>query len=253
MTIQIKKCLLIFQILLFTLPSSIILGGDGKTPADPIKILFIGNSYTFSNQSPEKPQLPEKIKEICLAGKNPVYLQFDQVLKGGDSLKGHWNRGLAQEKIKSAKWDLVVLQDHSNMALKDSAQLKEYVLKFDSIIKKTGAKTLLYMTWAKANLPETIEQISKVYESVGKEINAKVVPCGIAWSMALKEHPEWKLHWDDNSHPNTRGVYLNTCVFYQTLTNCTPLPSSYSFTANNITLSKEQLEFYQSVAKKTCQ
>ena len=73
----------------------------------------------------------------------------DDAFTGGWSLEKHWQDGKAAELIGGKKWDAVVLQEQSLGPLENPAVLKEYVKKFDELIKKQGAKTVLFMTWAR--------------------------------------------------------------------------------------------------------
>lgn len=175
------------------------------------RVLFIGNSFTSYNGG-----LGSIVQS--LAAKGGHKLDFVEVTKGGETLEGHWKTGKAQAAIQKGGWDYVVLQEQSVRPITDPAKMAEYVKLFDAEIKKVGAKTLLYETWATIDKPETQAVLCKTYESIAKEINAIVAPAGRAWEIALKAKPDLKLHViKDKKHPTPAGSYLNACVMYATI------------------------------------
>src|SRR4249920_516704 len=93
----------------------------------------------------------------------------------------------------------------------------DHAKKFDAEIKKQGAKTILYMTWALQNKPEDQTAISKAYEALSKERKAQLAPVGDAWQTALRTNKKLTLHEKDKKHPNATGTYLAACVFYATI------------------------------------
>src|SRR5204862_5417386 len=95
----------------------------------PVRVLFIGNSFTFVND------LPNMIAELGKAGKQPP-LEHGQETPGGCSFEKHWKDGKAATKIAAGPWDYVVLQEHSQRPLTDRALMFEYATKLDGEIKK---------------------------------------------------------------------------------------------------------------------
>ncbi len=61
-----------------------------------------------------------------------------------------------------------------------SERMHENIRLFDRAIRDAGAKTALYMTWARRNAPESQRVITEAYESIGRELSATVVPVGVA-------------------------------------------------------------------------
>ncbi|MGE0529647.1 MAG: SGNH/GDSL hydrolase family protein, partial [Bdellovibrionales bacterium] len=170
-------------------------------------MLFIGNSYTFYNK------LPRMVGELAkAAGERP--LVYEEETPGGWSFKKHWESGKAVEKIREKKWDVVILQNHSLGALQARKDMFFYGRKLKEAIDKQGAKTLLYMTWARQNKPETQKEIASAYVQLGKELGAEVAPVGLAWQKVLQTKDKIALHIQDKSHPTKAGSYLAACVIY---------------------------------------
>ena len=193
--------------------------------AKPIRVLFIGNSYTFYNN------LPKLIESIAESQKNGPHIETSVSLKGGMSLKWHWENGKAVEAVRRGGWDFVVLQEHSLLGKAVPAGSEprvdgpdayfEFAQKFDSEIKKVGAKTILYATWARDGFPEQQRRLDDAFTRLAHKIDASIVPAGLAWTVSRLEAPSIKLHMPDGSHPTMAGSYLNALIFYQCLTGRT--------------------------------
>jgi hypothetical protein len=181
----------------------------------PLKVLFIGNSFTARND------LPGLI--TWLAKARGKALEHSLITAGGASLRLHWNAGQAAEAIRDGGYDAVVLQEQSTLPVKNASRMHENVRLFDGAIKAAGAKTVLYMTWARLNAPDSQKAITDAYTAVGKELGATVVPVGVAWQRFLRDNDEPALHDRDQSHPTMAGSFLAACVFLAALFNESPI------------------------------
>jgi hypothetical protein len=206
----------------------------------PLKVLFIGNSFTARND------LPGLIARLAEArGKA---LEHRLISAGGASLRTHWNAGEALQAIRDGHYDHVVLQEQSTLPVKNAKRMHENVRLFDEAIKAAGARTALYMTWARQNAPESQEAITDAYAGIGRELTATVVPVGLAWQRFLGEHDQPVLHDKDQSHPTLAGSYLAACVFLAVLFEESPV----SIAGEVAGLSEKDLALLQKVAWQTC-
>jgi hypothetical protein len=174
-----------------------------------INMLFIGNSFTQRNN------LPALLAELAAA--RSLLVKHELISVGGASLRTHWNAGRATKAIATGGFDYVVLQEQSTLPVKNAQRMAENVRLFDDTIKRAGSKTVLYMTWARQNAPETQQAIADAYNSIGKELEAIVVPVGLAWRDYLSRHDKPVLYDRDQSHPTLAGSYLAACVFLAAL------------------------------------
>lgn len=200
----------------------------GRQTAHPkkIRLLFIGNSYTYFNN------LPQMLADLAAASEPKIEVETEMVTVGGATLKRHWDEGKALEVIRRSKWDYVVLQEQSTLGpaplVNNSLQINnpklfyDYARRFDVEIKRTGAKTVFYMTWARLNAPETQAALTSAYTTIATETKSIMAPAGVAWERALKANPELSLHLPDKSHPTPSGSYLAACVLYSTLFGKSP-------------------------------
>lgn len=128
----LKLCLL----LLF--PGVIISQSFKHAQPEELKVLFVGNSYTYGNNLPH-------IVSILSEGTKTKLITKKSVI-GGAHLWEHWNgcRGLkTREIIKEGDFDIVVLQDHSMSAIETPDSTLKYVRLFAGYIDQLGAETPL--------------------------------------------------------------------------------------------------------------
>ena len=174
-----------------------------------LNILFVGNSFTARND------LPGMIGQLATArGK---HIEYRLISAGGASLRTHWNAGAAVKAIQGGQFDCVVLQEQSTLPIKNAARMHENVRLFDEAIKAAGAKTFLYLTWARQHAPETQQAIADAYTSIGRELDATVVPVGLVWKSFLEGNDVPILHDKDASHPTLAGSYLAACAIFSVL------------------------------------
>jgi hypothetical protein len=188
-----------------------------------IKILFVGNSFTFANMLPAV--LAEFIKD-GLHKPTKIY----QVCVPGQTFEGHWATGAAQRMIADrGPWDYVVLQGASYEPAERRSKLYEYAERFDALIKQAHAKTILFETWADKADRQTQETIREAYDTLGKQIGAAVIPVGDSFFDCQQSNLQ--LYYFDNHHPSQSGTYLAACTFYSYLFGQDPhgSPSSIKF------------------------
>jgi hypothetical protein len=178
---------------------------------EPLKVLFIGNSFTYYNN------MPAMLARLTASPGSPRRIQVDAVTAGGATLGQLWEWRLARKKIQEHKWDYVVLQEQSARPADNSEKMAEFARKFDTEIRNSGAKTVLYLTWAHRGQPETRPLIEQAYFALGRELNAQVAPVGPAWQAALARAPNIPLYQSDSRHPTATGSYIAACVFYLVL------------------------------------
>lgn len=207
------------------------------TESNPLKILFIGNSYTYYNSSPElvraliNEKFPNKTVEVKL------------ISQGGMTLKRHWEDGKSVQAIRSNDWDYVILQEQSKLGMGliidndfyfgQTDDFYEYARKFDTEIRSNGAQTAFFMTWSNKQKPEEQEILTHAYSTIANELNAKLIPVGLVWDK-LRSKKEFDLYVDDGSHPSAYGSYLIASSIFSDLLGQSPLGLSGKISGFNL-------------------
>ena len=208
----------VLKSILFIFLFSHICASDLYAQGSEKKVLFIGNSYTYFWN------LPQTVE--AMAESKQIYITAIQSTAGGANLGQHWNykKGLTtKDKIREGSYDYIVLQDHSMRAVNQPDSLLHYGKLFGDLVKERGAQALLYLTWAREWDPYMQDVITDKYYELAEEINARIVPVGLAWKRALVLRPGLELYDQDGSHPSPLGAYLSACVFYGVITGESPI------------------------------
>ena len=183
----------------------------------PARILFIGNSLTYSND------LPAMVCAMAqVAGRRAV---CDSVAKPDYSLEDHWNEKTAQSVIARG-WDVVVLQQGPSSLPESRALLIRYAKRFDGEIRKAGARTALYMVWPARARRGDFPGVSLSYTSAARDVKGLLLPVGDAWRTAWARQPSLPLYGPDGFHPSVSGTYLAALVAYQQIFGDAPPDSS---------------------------
>ncbi len=206
-------------------------------PPAPLRILFIGNSFTFGGPVPT-------IVDILAndAGWPDPHVRYSAF--GGESLEGHRDRSATLDLVDEGSWDVVVLQEYSTRPTDgrgDPTQFKEDATWFHDRVKSSSpdARIILFETWAREAshsyypgsyddpadmqaqlrshyfdaaenwIPDHAEEL--VVPDVG------VAPVGDVWEQHLLEDEALRLHYSDDWHAGTNGRYLNGLVIYATI------------------------------------
>jgi len=189
-----------------------------------LSVLFVGNSYTHSNNLPH-------IVAILSEGTNTKLFTRKSVI-GGARLWEHWNgdRGLQTKQIiREGDFDIVVLQDHSMSAIETPDSTLKYVRLFAKYIDQLGGKTYLYNTWARKKVPQFQTEIDEMYSRAALDNKIERVPVGSAWELAQDIRPTVDLFTSDGSHPNTLATLLIACVFVRAISGELPQDIPQSF------------------------
>ncbi len=244
----------LFYTILTGILSLVTLSGSAQTGKDTLRVLFVGNSYTYYEN------LPQVVS--VLSEQTATVLVTEKITIGGAKLSEHWRgaRGLnTREKIRNGDYDIVVLQEWSlgTVNERDSAVL--YLGLFSKLARESGAEPYYYLTWARKKVPQQQEVISRVYRETAALNKATVVPAGEAWARARALRPDIKLYDPDGTHPSDLGTYLTACVFIATITGELPetipgVPTVQDSRGREIILMRiDQLdvEFFRRVAMET--
>ena len=188
------------------------------------KILFIGNSLTGHIFDTFKWVVDHFADEPILV---------DQVWGGGITLEGLLANGRAQEALNKDQWDVVVLQEQSQLPAipgQGEASFQKSVTQLVEIIQAQGAEPILYETWGhfggdrerKDLYPDyDLMQLAltKAYNKAATNNLIRTIPIGQIWKKLKDDGSELfnKLVEDDLYHPSPLGQFFNACIFFHLL------------------------------------
>lgn len=211
-----------------------------QTPSKKIRVLFIGNSYTYVNN------LPLLIYNMGLA--NGDTLIYDSSAPGGYTFLNHTNDATTLSKISAGNWDYVVLQAQSQEPSFSPTQVASQTLpsaiKLDTLIKHYNpcATTVFYETWGRKNgdvgncqfYPPVCtylgmqNRLKASYKLFADSCRALMAPAGEAFRLSITNQPTLNLYQADDSHPSLEGSFLTAAVFYEMLFKKSVLSNTYN-------------------------
>src|SRR5262245_23211057 len=228
-----------------------------KSPVDmPQRVLFVGSSimyyagalqtHTHRLGAADTPPLSlrEGFTSVHITTGALHHYPIEHYLKAGNL-------------DKKEPFQLVVLGGNFRDGMTDAGRSKyrQTVIEFDALIKKHGGRTALY--WLPPHgqpggpLPpeELNRRLGEMVVAAPNEINAIVIPVGLAFQEAYRQRPGIKLQMDyDLYHPTVAGQYLAACVVYASLYERSPVGNPYDYFG---AVDKDTKAFVQKVADDT--
>lgn len=173
-----------------------------------MRILMLGNSFTFANN------LPQMLARITGA-------EVVQHTRGGARLSEHLNPAtrlgaLTQAALAGEKWDYVILQEMSHGPITSPKSFFSTLEKLCSQIRQAGAVPILFATWAYQEGGEKLavkgwdyhqmaQALEAAYEKAARENGALLAPVGRRFYQLA---PTQDLYGPDGIHPSRAGSLL---------------------------------------------
>ena len=177
-----------------------------------IRVLFVGNSFTYFFN------LPQVVS--AMAKGQGIEIITRQSTVGGSTLEEHWKelKGTRTRKLlDSLQWDYVVLNNHSLITVNGPNEFMEYSTKFIELIRSKGAQPIIMQTWGYKSNPLLIRPINEEYKKLVQTTKVDMVPAGELFMEARKWRPDLELFQDDK-HPSSNGTYLLGLAFFKYFT-----------------------------------
>lgn len=226
--------------------------------AEIIDVLFIGNSYIYTNN------LPGIFQQLALSAGDSV--SYDASTPGGYTLQMHSQDVNTISKINSRNWDYVIIQAQSQEPSFDTAYVIANVFPYarilDSLVHANDSctQTVFFMTWGRkfgdasncvayppvCTYSGMQDQLKGRYIQMAMDNDAMVAPVGAAWQNTIATNPVFDLFSADQSHPALHGSYLAACVFYASIFRETPFGLNYYGG-----VPQAEANFLQSIAEHT--
>ena len=136
----------------------------------------------------------------------------------------------AISKILSYEWDDIVLQEQSFLPCSDPELFSAAVKKLCGIVSQTGARVVLFQTWAYERGSEKLastgltyeemnRRLEEAYTAAAEENGALLAPVGRLFAKIADSDSLTRLiNRNDNYHPSASGSYLAACTIYRVIT-----------------------------------
>ncbi len=184
-----------------------------------MRILMLGNSYTFYND------MPQMVAELTGA-------EVVQHTRGGARLSEQLNpeTGMGAKTLKALaeeKWDYVVLQEMSNAPVTTKDKFMESVSALCEKIQANGAKPVLYVTWAYKKNGDQLRRSGLDYVEMYHGMQTSYREAATLNKALLADvgtefyERSWteNLYEKDGSHPNEEGSRIAARIIAETIMN----------------------------------
>jgi hypothetical protein len=175
-----------------------------------IKILFIGNSLTYTND------LPSMVCE--LASFDSSIIISKSITLPNYSFEDHLIDGLIQKEIASGYYQFVIgqqgpsaLPESQNLLLRDASIIADQC-------KKVNSKLILYMVWPASSRSFDHDNVILSYTNAAIQTSSLLAPAGLAWKHAWAIDSNLELYSSDGFHPSVKGTLLSALTIYGAIT-----------------------------------
>jgi hypothetical protein len=187
----------------------------GRSAREPLRVLFVGNSLTATND------LPAIVASLGRAAKR-VPIEYATVAPGGVNLEDHWTFTGARDALLARPWDVVVLQQGPSSLPESQVDLRTWAVRWAELARERGIRTALLTVWPEAARSYAFAAVVQSYRSAAAAAQATLLPAGSAWLAAWRRAPRLALYGPDAFHPSVLGSTLAALVVYARLTGTPP-------------------------------
>jgi hypothetical protein len=176
-------------------------GGDGFTPPElgeaDVRILFVGNSLTYTNG------LPGVVARVASAtGRSVAHASLAQP---NWSLEEHWHAGL-EDHIRALRPDVVVLQQGPSTLPASRDHLVYWTELIAPVVAEGGGETALLGVWPPRSRLEFFDDGIASYTAASDAVDGILIPAAGTWLEAWDRDPDILLYGPDGFHPSYLGT-----------------------------------------------
>lgn len=175
----------------------------------PIKVLFVGNSLTYSNNLP-------KLVEIG-AKKMGVEIKTSMVAYPNYAMEDHWEEKKVVRLLEQENFDFLIVQQGPSSQNDGRKMLLDYGAKFKTVCNATNTRLVFFMVWPSLNYFRSMDQVISNYTEAASFNKALLCPVGAVWKDYIDQRGDLSLYEADGFHPSLKGSLLAAQVITDTL------------------------------------
>ncbi|TDU66614.1 hypothetical protein EI77_03709 [Prosthecobacter fusiformis] len=217
-----------------------------QSTAPSVRILFLGNSYTYGNELPE-------VVAALLRSSQVLEPQIGSYTQGGYKLAEHASDAQAMALLKQGApdgrpWDVLVVQEQSIVsaisAVNEEARrmMRSGLNRLVVAAREANPRMLVvdFQVWARHERlweqqksdafltggsssdahsrirQQNAEAVNEVLQQI-PEANLLISPVGDFWKLVRETYPDLVLHSEDGTHPSILGTHLTGLVIAGTI------------------------------------
>lgn len=175
----------------------------------PRKILFVGNSLTFTND------LPLMVEKRASAWGIPI--GTDMLAFPNYALEDHWFDGEMEKLIRTCRYEFVIVQQGPSSQGDGLEMLLNYGSKIKNLCDQYDTKLVFFMVWpAKINY-HTFPGVIRNYTEAAGTTSSLLCPVGKAWNQHMDATGDFSYYGPDGFHPSIKGSELAARMLVETM------------------------------------
>jgi hypothetical protein len=167
-----------------------------ETDAD-VRILFIGNSLTYTHDVPRLVGELAALHGLSVATAGIAYPDY--------ALEDHWYNGIADD-IRRLRADIVVMQQGPSSLPESRTHLVYWSEQLATVIREAGGEPALYMVWPDASRQFAFGAVGESYADAAQTVGGRLLPAGTTWLRAWDQDPQLQLYAKDGLHASYIGA-----------------------------------------------
>lgn len=186
-------------------------GKPAPREADPVprlRVLFVGNSYTYVNE------VPDLVASVAAA--RGIELVPGMVAEPNFSIEDHLRRR-DYEHMLARGWDWVVLQQGPSSLPENQEILRVQSGRAATLAQARGIRVALFAAWPALDNAHTWAAAELSYRNAARANGLCVLPVSMAWRLARERAPVVQLYAQDRLHASPEGSLLAALVLAQGL------------------------------------
>ena len=196
MNFSLKKIVLIIVVCFFT-------------SVNAQKILFVGNSLTYTND------LPKILEEI--SDNFGKIITTESLCFPNYAIIDHLNEGRLQAILSKEKFDYLIVQQGPSSQLEGKKMLIEDGEKLKKLCDKYNIKMAYFMVWTSKKWYHTFDLVIENHTIAAKQNKAILLPVGQIWKNYNTFKNVENLYGFDGFHPSKTGSFLSALVMFHQL------------------------------------
>jgi hypothetical protein len=194
------------RIVVVTAALLLLAGSSSGATQPPLRVLFVGNSLTATND------LPAVV--AGLARSHGRKLEYRTIVFGGYALEDHWAQGDARAALANGNWDVVVMQQGPSALPESQSNLRAWAIRWADEAARFGTRAALLTVWPESYRRGALVDVIASYRRAAEASGATLLPAGDTWRLAWRCEPRMPLYGPDGFHPSALGTEAAALVVY---------------------------------------
>ncbi|MCB1123886.1 MAG: hypothetical protein KJT03_20190 [Verrucomicrobiae bacterium] len=193
----------------------------GRTLADHWRL---GSQHIVNQHAATRSEIETTIASLEKAVKDPD----DRYAASGLKRMKEFLQGLETHR---QRWDLVVLQSYRDDLEGDASSYMQYAPKFVELVKRQGARAVLYVTTPTTQNEEPLTSVpdkapildkTRSVIRLANKLEVKAAPMTLVAHRCQTQRPDLTLRFINDAHLNQTLAYLTACTLYAAIFDKSP-------------------------------